>query len=266
MRFTMIDNKVGMILLLLTLCLGQKSIAAPSSLYFYNPESNLNDFRSLKTGFDNYLSFGTYKFQPFDNQETFEQFLKTRKNGVFFMSSWHYQNLLKQGYVNLQPILVGTLNGEFTYTKVLSTKKNIKNIGKLQGKRIASAANQDYTQKILKSMAAQQNLKLNKAFKVLTVPKDIDALMSVLFGMAQGALTARTSLTTLAILNPRKYRLLHQQAESQAIILPLIIVYKPITQSTTQQLLNMIENMPNSPIGKEILAMLGLDGWKKILQ
>jgi len=235
MRFTMIDNKVGMILLLLTLCLGQKSIAAPSSLYFYNPESNLNDFRSLKTGFDNYLSFGTYKFQPFDNQETFEQFLKTRKNGVFFMSSWHYQNLLKQGYVNLQPILVGTLNGEFTYTKVLSTKKNIKNIGKLQGKRIASAANQDYTQKILKSMAAQQNLKLNK-------------------------------VTTLAILNPRKYRLLHQQAESQAIILPLIIVYKPITQSTTQQLLNMIENMPNSPIGKEILAMLGLDGWKKILQ
>ena len=114
----MIDNKVGMILLLLTLCLGQKSIAAPSSLYFYNPESNLNDFRSLKTGFDNYLSFGTYKFQPFDNQETFEQFLKTRKNGVFFMSSWHYQNLLKQGYVNLQPILVGTLNGELTYTKV----------------------------------------------------------------------------------------------------------------------------------------------------
>jgi len=266
----MINNKLGRVLLilLLTLGLGQEGITASSHLYFYNPESNLNDFRSLKTGFDSYLSSAksAYQFQPFDNQETFEQFLKTHKNDVFFMPSWYYQDLVKQGDINLQPILVGTLNGEFTYTKVLSTKKNIKNIGELQGKRIASAANQDYTKKMLENMAEQQKLKLNKAFKMLTVPKDIDALMSVLFGMAQGALTARTSLTTLATLNPRKYRLLHQQAESQAIMLPLVVVYKPIKKSTTKQLLNVIENMPNSPIGREILGMLGLDGWKKISQ
>jgi hypothetical protein len=237
-----------------------------NTLFFYNPEANINDFRSLKTVFDSYLATkGTYQFQPFNDKKTFESFLNRQKKDIFLLSSWHYQELKAQGYSHFKPILVGTINGMFTYTQVLSTKKQIRDIGALQGKRIASASNRDYTQKMLKSMVIQQQPSIHNSFKVLTVPKDIDALMSVLFGMAQGALTARNSLDTLAKINPRKYRLLHQQAESSAIMLPLVIADPQFLSRTNQQkLLNAVEKMQYSKQGQEILGMLGLNGWKKL--
>lgn len=225
-----------------------------TDLYFYNPEININDFRSLKTSFDNYLSTqGTYQFQPFNDKVTFEQFLQTEKKGLFFLSSWHYLNLLEQGYSELQPVLVGTIDDEFTYTKILSTKKNIRDINTLDGKRIASSGNEEYTEQMLNNMIKQES------FKILTVPKDIDALMSVLFGMAQGALTARNSLETLAKLNPKKFKLLQQHVESQAIILPLIVAYQ-----AEQKFVQIIENMVTSNEGQAVLGMLGINGWKRL--
>ena len=228
-------------------------------LYFYNPESNINDFRSLKTLFNRYLSSkGKYKFQPFKNKRTFERFLKKRKHGVFLLSSWHYQSLLEQGYSNLIPILVGTNKGKSTYTKILTTRKYIKNIKQLRRKRIASAGDRNYTKNTLESMAT--GLKV----KILPVPKDIDALMSVLFGMAQGALTSHQSLKTLATINKRKYRLLRQHAKSKEIMLPLIVVHKPISKKTTKRLLYAVQKMSASFKGRAVLGKLGWNGWKRI--
>ncbi len=209
--------------------------------------------------FDRYLSTkGPYRFQPFKGERTFERFLKKRKYDVFLLSSWHFQSLRERGYYNLVPIFVGTDKGVPTYTKVLTTRKTIRNIQQLRGKRIASAGNRRYTKKTLKSMITQQR------FKVLTVPKDIDALMSVLFGMAHGALTSRNSLNTLATINQRKYRLLYQHAESQKIMLPLIVVHRPIKSTSTKRLLYAIKKMSRSSRGQEVLGMLGWNGWKRV--
>jgi len=257
-------QKFTFLTFILLICSGQiQGNAAESTLFFYNPESNINDFRSLKTLFDDYLSSkGKYQFQPFDNKQSFENFLKKNKNDVFLLSSWHYQDLLKQGYANLEAILVGTVDGKITYTKVISTKKNVKNINKLSGKNVASAGNKNYTQTMLENIAEQQDV--STEFKILSVPKDIDALMSVLFGMSQGALTARNSLETLESINPKKYSLLHQLAESQPIMLPVVVAYQPISQASTKQLVDIIENLPHSKEGKGILSILGWEGWKKV--
>jgi len=252
--------KKYLVLILIILALASSSInAIENTLFFYNPESNINDFRTLKKLFDAYLSdYNSYQFQPFDDKNTFESFLKP--DNVFLLSSWHYLNLRERGYTDLQPILVGTINGNATYTKVLSTKKNIKSLDKLHKKRIASAGDKNYTNDVLQDMAKYSKVQ----FKILTVPKDIDALMSVLFGMAQGALTARHSLDTLLTLNPKKYQLLHQHAESIAITLPVVVTYKPIVKPSIEKLLVAIENLSASTSGKEILGMLGWDGWLKI--
>jgi hypothetical protein len=234
-----------------------------NTLFFYNPESNINDFRSLKTLFDSYLSkHGTYSFQPFKNKKTFEKFLRTNQNGLFLLSSWHYQNLVEQGYANLKPLLVSTMKNQSTYTKVLSTKKTVKTLTKFQNRRfrIAAASHKNYTQSLLENMIAQQ---LNIHVKVIVVPKDIDALMSITFGVADGALTTRNSLKTLAKLNPRKSRILYQHTESPNILLPVIVAYKPISKST-QQFLNALERLSHSNLGKMILGTLGWDNLKKV--
>jgi hypothetical protein len=241
------------------------------TLYFYNPESNINDFRSIKRLFNRYLSSATkrgrYRFQPFKNKKIFERFLQKprKRNDVFLLSSWHYQKLMKQkAFSKLKPIFVATINANPTYTKVLTTKKNIRSMKQLRRKRIASAGNRDYSKSTVQFIGAQKGLKPRTPFRILTVPKDIDALMSVLFGMAQAALISRESLSTFARINNRKYRQLRQQGESQAIMLPVVVAYQPISNKSTKRLLSAIKKMPSSSKGRELLGLLGWDGWKKV--
>jgi hypothetical protein len=241
------------------------------TLYFYNPESNINDFRSLKRLFNRYLSStikkGKYRFQPFKSRNIFERFMKKprKKNDVFLLSSWHYQKLMKQkAFSKFKPIVVATINAKPTYTKVLITKKNIRSMKQLQRKRIASASNIDYSKNTVQFIGAQRGLKPHTPFKILTVPKDIDALMSVLFGIAQGALISRESLSTFARINKSKYRQLRRQGESQAIMLPVVVAYQPISKKSTRRLLSAIKKMPFSSKSKEVLGLLGWDGWKNI--
>ncbi len=240
------------------------------TIYFYNPGSNINDFRSLKRLFNRYLSAtirGRNRFQPFKNKALFERFMKKRRkrNDVFLLSSWHYQNLSKKrAFRKFKPVFVGTINSNPTYTKVLTTKKNIRSIKKLRRKRIASAGNRNYSKKTVQFIGAQKGLSRRTPFRILTVPKDIDALMSVLFGMAQGALTSRESLNTFARINKRKYRKLRQHGESKAIMLPVVVAYQPIYKKSTKRLLSAIQKMPSSSKGREVLGLLGWNGWKKV--
>jgi len=94
-----------------------------SVIYFYNPETNINNFATLKTAFDTYLvNHGGYYFQPFDLRENFESVIKEKKGDVFLLSSWHLK-ALQQKNIPLKIALVGTSKGNTMQRKVLSTKK-----------------------------------------------------------------------------------------------------------------------------------------------
>ena len=63
------------------------------TIYFYNPEININNFASLKKEFDTYLSaYGEYQLQPFSEREIFEKVAVSKNDGIFIISSWHYKN------------------------------------------------------------------------------------------------------------------------------------------------------------------------------
>jgi len=65
-----------------------------STIYFYNPETNINNFATLKTAFDTYLvNHGGYYFQPFDSRENFEAVIKEKKGDIYLLSSWHLKAL-----------------------------------------------------------------------------------------------------------------------------------------------------------------------------
>ena len=63
------------------------------TIYFYNPEININNFASLKKEFDTYLSaYGEYQLQPFSEREIFEKVAVSKNDGIFIISGWHYKN------------------------------------------------------------------------------------------------------------------------------------------------------------------------------
>jgi len=150
-----------------------------------------------------------------------------------------------------------------TYEKILTTKNNIINIDSLKGKVVASSGNEDYTKKILMQMHGEGKRNIVDTMKILTVPKDIDALMAVGYGMADSALTTESSLTKLAAINPKQYGFLRSLSKSEQILLPIIATPEQ-SDEKIRFLLAIIEGMASGLDGKKKLKMLGIDGWKKV--
>lgn len=232
------------------------------TIYFYNPEMNINNFASLKIEFDTYLSrLGPYQFQPFSDKDTFEKFIAKKRNCVFLISSWHFKNLREK--YPMEPVLVGVLKGKSTQRKILLVKENIKNLDLLKGGKVASASSEDYTRNILIQMLGEKKKEVAISLRVLTVPKDIDALMAVGFGMAESALASESSLTKLSTINPKQYKMMKQLAVSEEILLHVVAVPKKCDENV-EELVRIIEEMGTNLEGKQKLKMLGMDGWKRL--
>ncbi len=250
-----------LISLLLLMSLSNVFARSTYTVYFYNPETNINHYSLLKGEFDKYLSnYGPFKFQPFSDRKIFEEFLIKQRDGVFLLSSWHYRDLL--GKVPIVPVFVGFLNGKTTQRKILSTKEDITSIDSLRGKSIASAGSEEYTKNILTQMLGKEKKNIIQSLKILTVPKDIDALMAVGFGMASSALTAENSFAKLLAINPKQYGLLNQLA-SMETLLQIVAAPKQFNENVGL-LLSIIQDMMSSAEGKRNLKMISLDGWKKV--
>lgn len=256
--------------MLLLIC-GPISYAEPEAnavldsdtLYFYNSEANINNYASLKIAFDTYLSkLGAFRFQPFSNKDIFEKTLLEKQDGGFLLSSWHYRILQKK--VSLTPVLVGVSHGKSTQRKVLSAKKQISEVELLKGGKIASAANEAYTRTLLSQILGEKSEEILAQVKLILVPKEIDALMAVGFGMADAALTTEDSLEDLSRINQKQYSMLNRLGASEKEFLTLAVVPKKTTTNTA--LLEILEGMGQAPEGESRLRMLGLDGWRKLTQ
>ena len=232
------------------------------TVYFYSSETNINNFGSLKVEFDTYLSgLGAYQFQPFCDRKTFELFIADREDGIFLLSSWHYSSL--KDTLPMEPVLVGVSKGRSMQKRVLSAKKEIPNVDLLEGGTVASAGSEDYTKSILMRMFGSGQREFVESLQILTVPKDIDALMAVGFDMAEAALTTESSLAKLAGLNPVQYGMLRPLATSDEILLPVVAAPKR-PDGNIRAFLKIIEEMGSKPEGGRKLMMLGLDGWKRL--
>lgn len=233
-----------------TTCLG-----AGVTIYFYNPETNINNFAILKTSFDSYLSTqGNYQFQPFDKQETFEKNLGS-KGSVYLLSSWHFTAL--QQKFPLQIALLGTFKGSTVQKKILSAKKDIVDFAMLKNATIAGAGSEEYIRSVLQQIDPAKYKDISDTVKILKVPKDIDALMAVGFNMADAAIAAESSLKTLENLNVNQYKQLHSLGESEkSYLLVAATLEKP--KKDEAKVLEILFNMA----GQKNLNLLGLDGWK----
>lgn len=233
------------------------------TFYFYNTETNINNFATLKMGFDIYLdNHGGYFLQPFDLRENFEKIIQEKKGNIYLLSSWHLKEL-QQKKVPLEIALVATSKGNTMQRKVLSVKKDINNVAMLKNTVIAAAGSEEYVHSILKQILGKGQEALLKDIKILIVPKDLDALLAVGFGMASAAISAENGLDKLAMMNPGHFRELHSLGFSEKdYILIAATLKKPDQQET--QLLEVLREMSEADAGKENLKLLGIDGWRTL--
>ena len=238
-----------------------KSFASSYTIYFYNPESNINNFVLLKNEFDKYLSdYGPFTFQPFSDRNTFEKFISRERDGIFLLSSWHYKDLKEK--IPIEPVYVGISKGKSTQRKILFSKGNIPGIDALRGKSIASSGSEEYTKNIILQMLGEEKKDIVNSLKILTVPKDIDALMAFGFGMANAALTTEHTKAKLLTINPKLCDKLQELASTETY-LQIVAAPKQFNENI-HKLLTLVEKMTSSMNGRKNLKMISLDGWKEV--
>lgn len=215
-------------------------------VYLYTPEINVNNFKSLKMSFDSYLSvYGNYELQPFSDKETFEKYLK-KKNSIAILSSWHYYEIAKK--YNLEAMLVAKKRGSTTDRKILVGQKNsvLKGI-------VTSAYDKEYTGELLSTITKNNA----KELSVLKVPKEIDALMSVGFGMSKFALVSKDSFSLLQTINPVLAKDLKIYYESEPEYRMLLVCNE--IDKEESKLISVFKNMELTNNGKNILNSIGID-------
>ena len=238
-----------------TVSLAAFARADKTTIYFYSSETSINNFKSLKMELDRYLSrFGPYEFQPFSEREDFENHVKDKERCILLLSSWHYSKIYKE--YDLTATLAGTSNGQKYQKRILVTKDEFVKAG-----RLASASSREHTGSYLRAMLKGKEILDN--IQVLTVPKDIDALMSVGFGMSKLALTSGSAFDELKKINPILYKKMRILAEGEKSLSLVIAVPKGFRKEAGK-IVAVFQNMPADPDGKEKLMMLGLDGWQPL--
>lgn len=217
--------------------------AETKKVYFYTTESNINDFKSLKINFDGYLKyFGKYNFQAFTKKDMFEKYLED-SDIIVILSSWHYKQIAKK--YNLKPKLVAFKGEGTTSTKVLIGKKGLTYEG-----TVTTTFSNHYAQNLVDKLVKSNNLKL------LAVPKEIDALMSVGFGMSKFALVSRDSFELLKEANVFLANKMKIYQESLPNFRMLVASSSEIQN---QKLVEMFTSLHTKSEGQKILGMLGID-------
>ncbi len=233
--------------------------AGKTKIYFYSTEANINNFKSLKMEFDRYLSkLGPYEFQPFSARDVFEKQIKGKDNCLLLLSSWHYRHIHKP--YNLTAMLTGLRNGQKYQQKIVVAGEKSADIIAQKTGLVASAGSWQYTAGALDKMLQKS---FARPFQILTVPKDIDALMSVGFGMARMAFASDMAFEELKGINPKLCNKMKIVARGEET-LRLIFAFPEGFSRDRQKAVQLIQDMGGDSEGKKRIRMLGLDGWEKL--
>ncbi len=258
--FTLLSTTVFLILSLVLFCV-LSSGEGKIKIYFYSSEANINNFKSLKMEFDRYLEkLGPYELQPFSARDVFEKQIKGKKNCLLLLSSWHYRHIHKE--YGLIPALSGLRNGQKYQKKLLVADENAPDIKTGKPGLIASASSLEYTSTTVHQMLQEKFPPHD--FKILTVPKDVDALMSVGFGMAKLAFASENAIEELKGVNPRLCGKMKVLATGEETLRMILAVPRTFMGESRNKSIDVLRNMPVDSEGKSKIRMLGLDGWEDL--
>lgn len=254
-------------MLLAALCLFSNMLYSndATTLYFYSPEVNTSRNTILKGTFDKYFAaHGGYHFQPVEKQEIFEELLLSSHAKAVVMSFSHYVSLVKDNPFlssSLIPTLQGEKDGNDSYFKILVSSKKV---AAFSGELIASSRGAMLTLDTVSRMFSDKSHFNSASLKTLEVPKDIDALMAVGFGLADLALTTDDSLSTLSSLYHGQYQDLHVIGKSDPQKRLILVLSNPLGTNEIA-FTDAILSMPKTSRGKRAMKLLGLDSWRRLL-
>ena len=228
------------------------------TIFIFNPEARVANINKVRTDLENY--FKTEKMPAntfiFATPEDFENSIGRLKPDIAVVASYYFYT--RKNDYHWTTYLQGQKDGDRMFMKVLVTPKTINNIQDLKNKSIAtvslgfSTANID---SILPRQITTQDI------RIVSVSKDIDAIMALAFKQVEAAIVTETSYEKLKEINPDAVTNLKILQKLKPIAYPKVIVFSNTTKTTDY--INMFEKMDLDNQASSLLRFLGITGFIK---
>ncbi len=193
---------VLLILITFSFILLSFSPAQAANIFIFNPEGNIRQSRLAKATLEKHLDKNgiSAKIFIFANPKDFTNAVTRVKPKFAIVSSYYYNAMTKQ--FKWKPILSGYNKNSPGFRKILVTPKTVKSVNKLRNQGIATVSLGPSTLNFVDEKFLVPIGLSTKSVRIVTVSKDIDAIMALGFGQVKGAIVTQESISTLKRINP----------------------------------------------------------------
>jgi hypothetical protein len=226
------------------------------TLFVFNPEAKASHIASIRADFENYLKSqgigaDVYVFAvPSDFQDSVGRL----KPSAAIVASYYY-NLMKSKYL-WKALLAGHKEGEKVYNKVMVASKSVSDPLQLKDKSLAAVcpgSSSSYIDSMLPAGLSAENV------RIVSVSKDIDAIMALGFEQVQAAIVTKENFEKLEKINPDAVRNLHILQSMNPIPYPKFVVFPEAGH--IEQFIGVFKNITYEDSGKKILKFFDITGF-----
>lgn len=234
---------------------------ASSRLFVFSPDWRPTDFADLATKLQPLFERGGLDviFQGFARYEDFAEQAKATSPEFLLAPAWLDGPEAGDLGLDLRVIARARRAGKSTYRKALMARASTDSVDDLSNRAIATTL---YSMGRGSEAAALDSFHMApETAKVVAVAKDVDALLALVFGHVDAALVTSRQYDLLEESNPTEAEALQVLALSREIRLPAVFAGSEASGRDARKMTKLLENLPETAEGREILAALGFDAF-----
>jgi hypothetical protein len=233
------------------------STQATTNILYYDPDTNQERIAVVSALFNKYLERAApgVVFEPMASEQALQRRIDDPAAKFAIVKSTY----LRRNKDKLVPLLVPEGGGSIYYHKVLVDSGDGPPT-RLSNKTIAAAMSGDEAKGFLAYLKSQA-LEVDGAF-VVSVTKDVDALLAMTFGQADAALVTENSIAVLKQSNPNAVSKLRVLLHTGDILrAPLCEIAQRASAGERAAMVKTLASLQDDTAGKRLLDLLGADRW-----
>lgn len=257
-------NLAGLIILVLLAIPHVTGSAASVHFFYFNPDSGVNNFASLKSRMDSFLSSHglAFSFQPFARFQDFDHQVKKHNPSLIFLPDWY----LKQdgNAKKFKPFMVPVHQGVTYYRKVLLVGADSDlTISKLAGPTIAMTPVGPAGMTMLNEAIFRKHGLDGNTLNFITTTKDSDALFALALGQVKAALISEDNLQRISKINPNILKTVKTLTVSAPIPLPILCYAEGgLSSQDLEKIRTTLLAGKQDKSTAQLMEMLNIDDWQ----
>lgn len=241
----------------------------PASIFYYNPDANIENLELLVRTFQSYFNpeLSDFKIQPFVNVETLVNITLQRSPGFLIIPYWNYKLLEKdQTFVasKVEGVLTPMSSSSVYFKKLVLVRDNAQftDVSALEG-RTASTSLGLQSIDFLNEFLFKERLDFSR-LQFTWTRKDIDSLLALRFNQVQIAIINDKTYEETKANQPQMIAGMKILEESEPIPeVVLVRLANNVDENVSSKMNDMFLKMHESEEGKAILNLLGYEKWLK---